>query len=196
MLPLHPGMSLEDRMVLAVERVRDRLMRATSALEHASVPYAVAGGNAVAAWVATIDTSAVRTTQDVDILLRRSDLDAAARALEGAGFIRRPVAGVELFLDGPDGKPRDAVRIVIANEKVRPQHIWAAPDITDSQQSGGFRTVSLDALVRMELTSFRNEDCMNLRDMLDVGLIDATWPARLPADLASRLQQLIDTPES
>jgi hypothetical protein len=35
----------------------------------------VAGGNAVAAWVATVDPSAVRNTQDVDILLRRADLD-------------------------------------------------------------------------------------------------------------------------
>jgi len=36
---------------------------------------------------------------------------------------------------------------------------------------------------------------MHLRDMLDVGLIGATWTARLPADLAARLQLLIDTPE-
>jgi hypothetical protein len=68
-------LNLLDRMVLAVERVRERLLRATSALESAGVPYAVAGGNAVAAWVATVDPSAVRNTQDVDNLLRRADLD-------------------------------------------------------------------------------------------------------------------------
>src|SRR5687767_15733469 len=81
--------SLLDRMVTAVERVRDRLRRAASALEAAGVPYAVVGGNAVAAWVATVDPAAVRNTQDVDILLRRGDLDAAARALAAAGFVRR-----------------------------------------------------------------------------------------------------------
>ncbi|HEX5245084.1 MAG TPA: hypothetical protein VFW23_17630 [Tepidisphaeraceae bacterium] len=182
-------------MVLAVERVRDRLMRATSALEHASVPYAVAGGNAVAAWVATIDASAVRTTQDVDILLRRADLDAAARALESAGFIRRPVAGIDLFLDGPDAKPRDAVHVVIANEKVRPDHALAAPDVSEFQKPAGFRVISLDALVRMKLTSFRRKDQVHLLDMLEVGLIDPSWLNRLPPDLAARLQQLIDTPE-
>ena len=69
-------------MVLAVERVRDRLKRVAAALEAAGIPYAVAGGNAVAAWVATVDASAVRNTQDVDILLRRSDLEAAAQAIE------------------------------------------------------------------------------------------------------------------
>jgi hypothetical protein len=68
-------LNLLDRMVLAVERVRERVLRATSALESAGVPYAVAGGNAVAAWVATVDPSAVRNTQDGDILLRRADLD-------------------------------------------------------------------------------------------------------------------------
>ena len=37
-----------DRMVRAVEKVRERLLRATAALENAAVPYAVVGGNAVA----------------------------------------------------------------------------------------------------------------------------------------------------
>ena len=37
------------RMIRAVEKVRERLLRAVPALERAGVPYAVAGGNAVAA---------------------------------------------------------------------------------------------------------------------------------------------------
>jgi hypothetical protein len=41
-----------ERMVRAVEKVRNRLLRAARALEQAKVPYAVVGGNAVAAWVA------------------------------------------------------------------------------------------------------------------------------------------------
>jgi hypothetical protein len=34
-----------------------------------------------------------------------------------------------------------------------------------------------------------------LRDLLEVGLMDATWLERLPPELAARLQTLIDTPE-
>ena len=60
-----------ERMIRAVEKVRDRLRRAVAALKKAGVPYAVAGGNAVAAWVSRVDEAAVRNTQDVDILLRR-----------------------------------------------------------------------------------------------------------------------------
>ena len=41
------SLSLE-RVVRAVEKVRERLLRATAALEKAGIPYAVAGGNAVA----------------------------------------------------------------------------------------------------------------------------------------------------
>ena len=63
-----------ERMVRAVEKVRDRLLRAAKVLEDAKIPYSVVGGNAVAAWVARVDEAAVRNTQDVDIILRREDL--------------------------------------------------------------------------------------------------------------------------
>src|SRR5271167_124119 len=51
------GMDWEilDRMERAVAKVRERLLRATAALNQAGVPYAVVGGNAVASWVATIN---------------------------------------------------------------------------------------------------------------------------------------------
>src|SRR5437763_12218074 len=93
-----------DRMVRAVEKVKERLMRATAALEKAGIPYAVVGGHAVAAWVSRVDEAAVRNTQDVDILLRRSDLDAAEKALAPAGFIRRHVKSIDMCLDGSAAK--------------------------------------------------------------------------------------------
>jgi hypothetical protein len=82
-----------QRIIRAVEKVRDRLLRAARALENAAVPYAVAGGNAVAAWVSRVDEAAVRNTRDVDILLRRADLEAARCALEAAGFVYRRASG-------------------------------------------------------------------------------------------------------
>jgi len=196
-LPIPANLSLLDRMVLAVERVRDRLNRTAATLEEAGIPYAVLEDGAVAAWAATIDEAAVRNTQDVDILLRRDDLNAAATALERVGFIRRHSAGIDLFLDGPDAKARDAVHIVIAGEKVRPDYPTSAPDVAqfDRPGSGSLRVLSLDALVRMKLTSFRRKDQVHLQDMLEVGLIDSTWTGKFDAELASRLQLLIDTPD-
>src|SRR5262245_7981804 len=89
-----------ERMVRAVEKVRERLLRSTAALDAANVPYAVIGGNAANAWIARVDEAAVRHTQDVDILIRRSDLPATRAALEATGFVYRHAAGIDMFLDG------------------------------------------------------------------------------------------------
>src|SRR6516165_10557562 len=81
------GPEILDRMERAVAKVRERLLRATAALNQAGVAYAVVGGNAVASWVATVDEGAVRNTRDIDLLVRRSDLPAVATALGQAGFV-------------------------------------------------------------------------------------------------------------
>src|SRR6266487_5806655 len=120
-----------ERMIRAVEKVRDRLRRAVAALEAAGVPYAVVGGNAVAAWVSEVDEAAVRNTQDVDILLRRADLERAKVALAQAGFIYRHAASIDMFLDGPNAKARDAIHVVFAGEKVRPEYVSPAPDVDE-----------------------------------------------------------------
>jgi hypothetical protein len=182
-------------MIRAVERVRERLLRAAAALEQSGVPYAVAGGNAVAAWVSRVDEAAVRNTQDVDIVLRRADLEAATQALAKAGFVRRHAAGLEMFLDGPGAKARDAVHVIFAGERVRPDSVLPAPDVSESEQAQAFRVLSLEALVRMKLTAFRRKDQVHLLDFLDVGLVDATWLDRLPPELAARLRHLLETPD-
>ena len=86
-----------ERMVRAVERVKEQLAKATTALEAGGVPYAVIGGNAVAAWVAQVDEGAVRTTRDVDILVRRDDLPAVRAALENVGFVGDELLDVVMF---------------------------------------------------------------------------------------------------
>ena len=53
-MPQYDGLLALERMERAVLKVRERLLRATSALETAGVPYAVVGGNAVAAWIEPI----------------------------------------------------------------------------------------------------------------------------------------------
>src|SRR2546426_8585523 len=128
-------------MIGAVEKVRERMLRAAAALESAGVPYAVAGGNAVAAWVAKVDEAAVRNTQDVDILLRREDLERVKAAMSRAGFVFRHVAGTDLFLDGERAKARDAVHVVFALEKVRPDYLLPSPNVTESEMTSAFRVL-------------------------------------------------------
>jgi len=186
--------ALLERMVRAVERVLDRLRRAAAALESGGVPYAVAGGNAVAAWVATIDEAAVRNTQDVDIIIRREDLPAAITAMEAAGFTYRHVAGIDKFLDGPEAKARDAVHVLFAGEKVREKYSEAVPGVDNPFVDKSVRVLPLESLVVMKLTSNRLKDQVHLQDMINVGLLDRTWLLRVPAELVPRLQQLLDMP--
>ena len=112
------------------------------------------------------DQSAVRFTQDVDLLIRRSDLEAAKKALAPAGFVYRHSARIDMFLDGPNAKARDSVHVIFAGEKIRPEYALPAPDVTDAEASEAFRVLQLDALVRMKLTSFRDKDRTHLRDIL------------------------------
>jgi hypothetical protein len=69
------------------------------------------------------------------------------------------------------------------------------PEVSESERGAEFCVVSLLALVRMKLTAFRLKDRVHLLDLIGVGQIDSTWPARLPPQLAARLQELLDNPD-
>lgn len=190
-----------QRMAQGIDDVKQRLERAASALERLGVRYAVVGGNAVAAWVSRVDAAAVRNTRDVDILLRREDMEQARAALESAGFVHCRVASLgkaasmDVFLDGPDAKVRDAVHVLWAGEKAVPDAVESTPELGQTESAEGFELVPLEDLVRMKLISFRDKDRMHLRDLISVGLVDAEWPSRFPASLAQRLQVILEDPE-
>lgn len=191
----YSGDELWARIERAVEKVKERLRRVTVALNTAEVPYAIIGGNAVQHWVAQVDESVVRSTRDVDIILNEHDLDRAIEALEKVGFIYRRSAGVTMFLDGPDAKARDAVHVVFAGKKVRDEYPEPVPDINEYELIEEARTLPLDKLVRMKLTSFRRKDQVHILDMISIGLIDESWPEQLSPELAKRLQELLDDPD-
>ena len=191
----YTGDALWERIERAVEKVKDRLRRVVKALDSAGIDYAIVGGNAVQLWVAQVDETAVRNTRDVDILLRRQDLQKACEALAAQGFVFQQVAGVDMFLDGETATSRDAVHVVFFGEKIRRDYPLPAPESSECEMIKETRTLCLEALVRMKLTSFRRKDQVHLLDMLEVGLIDATWLTRYPEQLRVRLQQLIDSPD-
>ncbi|MBI1832276.1 MAG: hypothetical protein HYR84_12605 [Planctomycetes bacterium] len=182
-----------ERMIAAVEDVRERAVRATTALKVAGIAHVVIGGNAVAAWVARVDKEAVRNTKDVDLLIRRPDLPHAIAALQAVGFIHQYVNGIDLFLDGPQGSVRSAIHVVFAGEKVRADDSLPNPDVIESEAGPEFPVPTLAALVRMKLTAFRLKDRVHLLDMLEVGLIDESWYPELPPELAARLKEVIDS---
>src|ERR1700745_3295368 len=119
-VPSAPG--LWESYLMALDDVTDRRQRIARALGEAAVPYALVGGQAVALWVATKDPAAVRTTKDVDMLLRREDLPRARAAALTADVEYFEVAGVGMFLERTNPNPRQAVHLLWAGEKVRPEY--------------------------------------------------------------------------
>jgi hypothetical protein len=184
-----------DRMERAVAKVRERLLRATAALNRAGVAYAVVGGHAVASWVATIDEGAVRNMRDIDLLLRREDLAAVSAALEDAGFVRDELLNAVMFRDGAEGKPSEAVHLLFAGETTRPDHLMPAPEIETVKDRADFPVMALQPLVMMELMSNRRKDQVHIQDLIDVGLVDRTWLPKLPPELGERLRLILDTPD-
>jgi hypothetical protein len=184
--------NLWEAHTMSLDDVTDRLQRITRALEEHSVPYALVGGQAVALWVATKEPAAVRTTKDVDLMIRRESLPRARAAALSVGMDYLEVLGVGMFLDRNDPNPRHAVHLVWAGEKVRPEYEHPSPPVEDRQTlAPGYTAVSLAGLVLMKLQSNRDQDRVHLRDMIDVGLVDRKLMALLPPDLAARLEPLL-----
>jgi hypothetical protein len=103
--------------------------------------------------------------------------------------------GVDCLIDGPDGSPRNAVHLLYAGEKVRPQYITPSVEVSEIEHAEDYDIVTLEALVRMKLNSFRRKDQLHLLDFISIGLVDATWLSNLLPQHAERLQQLLDDPE-
>jgi len=183
---------LWDRYVMAMDAVTERLQRIVGALEKAGVPYALVGGQAVALWVASKDPAAVRTTKDVDIMVRRGDLPRVRAAAASVNLDYFETLGVGMFLERTDPNPRHSVHLIWAGEKVRPESPLPSPTIDERLAlEPGKQVVSLAGLVRMKLMANRDHDRAHLRDMIDVGLIGRDLLTDLPAELTQRLDALL-----
>jgi hypothetical protein len=104
------------------------------------------------------------------------------------------VRGKDSFLDGFDVGKRDAVRLIFADEKMLAQETSLNPDVAESERIDPLRELSLEALVRMSLTGFRDNDRVCVRDLIEVELVDAALIKRFSPELGQRLQSLLDTP--
>jgi hypothetical protein len=185
-----------ERVQMSLDAIQDRLRRVTSMLDRHDILYAVVGGNAIAAYVSQVDPMAVRATKDVDLMVRREDLDKIIQAAAAAGFYHTKTAGVDMLRDGEKGTARNAVHLVFENEKVRPHEPVSNPSINDSiVHPDGYRVLCLQGIVQIKLTAFRRHDQDHLIDLLKCRLIDETWVQRYPSPLSDKLQELCDLPE-
>lgn len=108
-------------------------------------------------------------------------------ALAKAGFVITYDRDRVRFLDGPQGKLRDALQITFGGEPVGGHD---APTLADTEIVMGNRVLRLVRLVEFQLARYRLDDAVDLRDLIDVGLVDTTWPAKYQPELAAQLQYL------
>ncbi|HWA98860.1 MAG TPA: nucleotidyl transferase AbiEii/AbiGii toxin family protein [Pirellulales bacterium] len=181
-----------DRYRMALDEVTHRLQRIAHALAGAGIEFTLVGGQAVALWVATKDPAAVRTTKNIDLLVRRADLPRLRAAAASVGLDYFEVMGVGMLLERSDPNPRQAVHLVWAGEKVRPEYPLPSPGLNERESFEADKpVVSLAGLVRMKLMANRDQDRVHLRDMIDVGLVGRELIATLPTELAERLDALL-----
>jgi hypothetical protein len=183
-----------ERFRMAVEDVQRGMQRIAHALHEAQVPFALIGGQAVALWVGSIDSSATRVTKDVDLLLRREDLPRAITAAQTVDMDYVFSNGVPMFVERSDPSPRAAVHLIFAGEKVRSRDSSPAPLLEEVIEIEPERPVlSVCKLVAMKLMANRDHDRVHLRDMISVGLVAETMADTLPVDLGARLRELFAT---
>jgi hypothetical protein len=173
-----------------VEQLFDLAGRVEAAFAAARLEYRVIGGLAVYLYVEEAEPDAGRLTRDIDIAVRREDLDQIARAVEPFGMHYRHVAGVDMLVQAGAPSARRAVHLVFTGEKVRADYSEPAPDIGLCRTLHGVRLVPLADLVRMKLTSFRSKDETHLKDLDEAGLITPEIEAGLPEALGARLAQV------
>ena len=184
--------SLLDRIEEHMVSLRQKAVRVSQALQRAGVPHAVIGGFAVGSYVARIEPGQAKPTRDLDLLLNESDVEAAQKALQPLGFKYRKVLRIPAFVP-IGGKFKDAVHLVWAGQKVRPNDLVEAPALgLTGLQPEDDRIVYLDLanLVKMKLTSFRHKDIVHLQDFLEHGLLTRKMEKTLPGALRERLEQV------
>lgn len=184
-----------ERMIRAVERVEQRLVRATTALSSNGIQFVVVGGVAVARWVRTADDGADRHTPNVDLMVRRCDLERATNVLQTAGFVPVEIRRLPTLIDGAKGSVRSGLHLLCENERVAPTDLEPNPPLSQPVSLSGTHVLALEPLVRMKLVAHRTIDWVHLRDLIGIGLIDDTWPDRFPAELADRLRAILANPD-
>src|ERR1017187_9848828 len=183
-----PRAELDDAIMGAMPALINAFFeeRVEQLFELAGLEYRVVGGVATYLYVEHVDPDAGRLTKDVDIAVRRADLDKIAKAAASFGLKHRHVAGVDMLVRPDQPSARRAIHLVFAGEKVRPEDPEPIPELGASRRIRELRLIPLASLIRMKLTSFRAKDEAHLKDLDEAGLITPEMEAGLSPILAER----------
>lgn len=172
-----------------VKQIFDLAQILNKAFSETGIEYRVVGGLAAYLYVEQREPDAGRLTRDIDIAIRREDLQRVAKAVEPYGLTYRHIAGVDMLVQTDSPSARRAVHLVFAGEKVREEYPERVPEMGMAQTVHGICLISLPDLIRMKLTSFRAKDETHIKDLDEAGLITSEIEAELSPVLRERLAQ-------
>ncbi len=173
-----------------VEQLFDLAALVEKIFSSSGLEYRLVGGLATYLYVEEAEPDAGRLTKDIDIVVRREDLDRIAKAAEPFGLQHRHAAGIDMLVQAGKPSARRGVHLVFTGEKVRPEYSEPTPELGPYRIIKGLRLIPLADLIRMKLTSFRAHDEAHLKDLDEAGLITPEIAAGLSPVLAQRLAQV------
>ena len=182
-MPIYVNTFFETR----VKQLFDLANLIEKAFSSAELEYRVIGGLAAYLYVEDKEPDAGRLTKDIDIVVRREDLQKIVTAVEPFGLRYRHVAGVDMLVQADEPSARRAVHMVFTGEKVRPEYPETVPGLGPSRVLQGVRLIDVADLIRMKLTSFRLKDQMHLKDLEEAGALTPEIERSLPPVLLERL---------
>jgi predicted DNA binding CopG/RHH family protein len=169
------------------------LHKITDALASENIPYELIGGLAVLIHVEEANPEHSTLTRDVDLMVRRADLERIKDVAAKHGFRFRHSAGLDMLLYGETNSARNAVHLIFSGEKVRPNQATPNPPIRPVRKAIHAQDVfvmPVADLLRMKLSAYRDKDRVHIRSMDAAGLITAGIEKTLPTELQSRLQHV------
>lgn len=170
------------------------LQKIAEPLAAAGIPYEVVGGLAVLIHVEEADPAHSMLTRDIDILIRRADLDRVVAVAGAHGFRFRHAAGLDMLLYGD--KAVNAVRLLFTAEKVKAGQTTPNPELSPewkTPKGEEVLVIRVADLVRMKLNANRDKDRVHIRALDAAGLITPEIERGLPESLRARLQQIRET---
>ena len=163
-----------------VEQLFDLPGLAERLFSSAGLEYRIAGGLAAYLYVEEAEPDAGRLTKDIDIVVRRADLERIANAAASFGLQHRHVAGVDMLVRPDQLSGRRAIHL----------YPEATPELGPYRRIRELRLIPLADLIHMKLTSFRAKDEAHLNDLDEAGLITPEVEAGLSPSLAERLARV------
>ncbi len=170
------------------------MLRVARMLEDAQIEYEIIGGMAIIIHIEPVNPELTTLTRDVDMLVHRGDLVRIAEVASIHGFRYRHARGLDMLMYGETDNPREAVHLMFAGERVKPDQPVPNPPIDPERRDflgQEVNVASVEAMVMMKLNANRSKDEVHLQSLDDAGLLDPAFVRMMPGMLRDRLVYIL-----